>query len=340
MTGEMGDFKVLLANPRGFCRGVEMAIDVVNLALELCGTPLYVKHAIVHNKAVIRQFEQKGVIFVEDVEEIPEGSFAVFSAHGSPPGDYQKANAREIDVIDATCHLVNNVHNWARRFAQQGYSVIVIGHRDHPEPRGILGHVPADKCDLIESIEEAERVEVDDPEKVACVTQTTLAIDETQEIRAALQRRFPDLKEPMTPNSTICYATDNRQAAVKELARHSDVVLVVGSRESSNTNRLCEVAAQYGAQSYRIDWAHEIDPVWLEGAQVVGVTSGASAPEELVQGVLNDLKDRGATEVETLSVVDENVAVFSLPDRLAELAQDQGLDIGEARKGRRSVRAS
>jgi len=206
----MPEFNVLLATPRGFCRGVEMAVDVVTLAVELCGTPLYVKHSIVHNNAVIRDFESQGVVFVEDVDEIPQGATAVFSAHGSPPQDYEKAAARHLDVIDATCRLVGNVHNWAKRFARQGNSVIVIGHRNHPESRGILGHVLPEKGYLIESRAEVESLVVDDPEKVACVTQTTLSVNDTREIRAALKRRFPALKEPPNANSTICYAIDNR----------------------------------------------------------------------------------------------------------------------------------
>jgi len=320
----MSQFKVLLANPRGFCRGVEMAVNVVHFALELCGTPLYVKHSIVHNNAVIRDFESRGVVFVERVDEIPEGAFAVFSAHGSPPADFERARARGIDVIDATCRLVGNVHNWAKRFAKQGHSVVVIGHHNHPEPRGILGHVPPDKRHLIETVEEAEALTVEDPEKIACVTQTTLSVDDTQEVRAVLQRRFPHMKEPPNANSTICYATDNRQAAVKELAKQTDLVLVIGSEESSNTNRLVEVARKAGAAAHRIDAAEEIDPAWLHGALAVGITSGASAPEFLVQELINYLRLHGATDVETLKVVDEDVAVFTLPARIHELAQAQG----------------
>lgn len=320
----MPEFNVLLANPRGFCRGVEMAVDVVDLALELCGTPLYVKHSIVHNNAVIRDFESKGVVFVEAVDEIPQGAYAVFSAHGSPPQDYEKAAARNIDVIDATCRLVGNVHNWAKRFAQQGYSVIVIGHRNHPESRGILGHVLPGKGYLIETLAEAESLVVDTPDKVACVTQTTLSVNDTREIRAALKRRFPALKEPPNANSTICYATDNRQAAVKALAARCQVVLVIGSRESSNTNRLCEVAVQHGAQAHRVDTSAEIEPAWLEDVDTVGVTSGASAPDFLVQEVLAWLKRYGARCVEPLDVVDENIAVFSLPKRIYEIAREKG----------------
>jgi 4-hydroxy-3-methylbut-2-enyl diphosphate reductase len=327
-------FRVLLARPRGFCRGVENAIDIVNLALELVGPPLYVKHAIVHNRAVIREFEQKGVIFVESVEEIPEGAVAVFSAHGSPPEDYQKARQRNIDVIDATCKLVTNVHNWAKRFAHEGYSVVVIGHRDHPEPQGILGNIPSGQRFLIETVEEAEALKVPDPARVACVTQTTLSVEDTRAIRDVLRQRFPALKEPPMHNSTICYATDNRQAAVRELAEHADVVLVVGSQASSNTNRLCEVAAQHGARAYRIDFAHEIDPEWLQGAQVVGVTSGASAPERLVREVTDRLRVLGAKSVEELIVVEENVKTFVLPSRLIELARERGSDL-ETLRGRR-----
>jgi len=323
----MTDFQVLTARPRGFCRGVENAIEIVDHALDLCGTPLYVKHAIVHNRSVIEHFEHRGVIFVEEIEEIPEDSVAVFSAHGSPPSDYDKAHERNIDVIDATCKLVTNVHNWAGRFAKKGYTVIVLGHHDHPEPRGILGNIDHGDAHLIETVEEAEALQVDDPDHVACVTQTTLSVDDVRNVRDALKYRFPQLKEPPTKNSTICYATDNRQAAVKDLAEASDFVLVVGSSESSNTNRLREVAEQYGAPAQRIDWASEIDPDWLEGAETVGVTSGASAPERLVQSVLDRLKELGARDVQELRAVDENVGPFTLPQRLIELAREQGFEI-------------
>lgn len=323
----MSDFRVLTARPRGFCRGVENAIEIVEHALDLCGTPLYVKHAIVHNRAVIEDFQQRGVIFVEEIDEIPEGSVAVFSAHGSPPSDYDKARERNIDVVDATCKLVTNVHNWAGRFAQKGYTVVVLGHRDHPEPRGILGNIPHGDAHLIETVEEAEALEVDDPEHIACVTQTTLSVDDVRNVREVLKRRFPELKEPPTKNSTICYATDNRQAAVKQLAESSDLVLVVGSSESSNTNRLREVAEQYGAAAYRIDYAAEIEPDWLQDVEIVGVTSGASAPERLVQDVLDRLRDLGARDVEELRAVDENVGPFTLPERLIELAREQGFEI-------------
>ncbi len=332
-------FRVLLARPRGFCRGVENAIDIVNLALELCSPPLYVKHAIVHNKAVIRDFERRGVIFVESVDEIPEGAVAVFSAHGSPPEDYERARARQIDVIDATCKLVTNVHNWARRFAREGFSVIVIGHRDHPEPRGILGNIPPSQRFLIETVEEAEVLQVPDPEKIACVTQTTLSVDDTREIRDALRCRFPKLSEPPMHNSTICYATDNRQVAVKELARRSDVVLVVGSTESSNTNRLCEVARKHGTEAHRIDFADEIEPAWLHAVRTVGVTSGASAPEALVQEVLDRLEAHGALSVKELTIVEESIGAFRLPDSLMELAHARGCNLEELRT-RKSVRFS
>ncbi len=327
----MRDFNVLLANPRGFCRGVEMAIDVVNVALDLCGTPLYVKHSIVHNNAVIQDFEAKGVIFVEEVEEIPENSYAVFSAHGSPPSDYEKATSRNIDVIDATCRLVGNVHNWAKRFAKQDYDVIVIGHHNHPESRGIMGHVPYGKGHLIESVEEAQALDIKNPDKVACVTQTTLSVDDTKEIRAVLLSRYPELKEPPNVNSTICYATDNRQAAVKELATKSDLVLVIGSKESSNTNRLCEVSIKHGAPAHRIDFASEIDLAWLDNVKTVGVTSGASAPDFLVQKVVEFLKQNGASKVNTLDVVEEEIAVFSLPKRIHEIADEQGKTLERVR---------
>lgn len=322
--GQARSFKVLLAAPRGFCRGVEMAIEVVNQALALCGTPLYVKHSIVHNRAVIRDFQAKGVVFVESVEEVPHAATVVFSAHGSPPSDYEKARARDLDVIDATCRLVGNVHNWAKRFAKQGHSVIVIGHRHHPESRGIMGHIPQGQGFLIETAEEAASVRVPDSGKVACVTQTTLSVDDTAHVRQVLKARFPSLKEPPNANSTICYATDNRQTAVKELARRCGLVLVIGSKESSNTNRLCEVARTHGAAAHRIDAADEIDVGWLEGVRTVGVTSGASAPDFLVQDAVRFLETRGASSVETLTVIREEVAVFSLPARLLEIVENRG----------------
>jgi 4-hydroxy-3-methylbut-2-enyl diphosphate reductase len=324
-------FRVLLAKPRGFCRGVENAIDIVKIALQLLGPPLYVKHAIVHNRFVIEEFERQGVIFVESVEEIPEGAVAVFSAHGSPPYDHAKAKERGIDVIDATCKLVTNVHNWAKRFADEAYSVVVIGHRDHPEPRGVLGHIPPAQRFLIETVEEAESLKVPDPKRVACVTQTTLSVDDTRAIREALHQRFPRLKEPPMGNSTICYATDNRQRAVKELAQRCEVVLVVGSQESSNTNRLWEVARKHGARAYRIDFADEIELAWLQGVRAVGVTSGASAPECLVREVADRLRELGAESVEELVVVEENVKTFSLPPRLLELAKVRGCKVEELR---------
>lgn len=324
--GSGGRFRVLIAKPRGFCRGVENAISVVELAIELCGTPLYVKHSIVHNRAVIRDFEGRGVVFVERVTQIPRGAHAVFSAHGSPPEDYQAAAKRGIDVIDATCRLVTNVHNWARRFSQRGYDVVVIGHRNHPEPRGILGNLDPERRHLIESASEVDRLTVADEGRVASVTQTTLSVDDTLAIREALRARFPALREPPTRHSTICYATDNRQAAVKQLAKRADVVLVVGSEESSNTNRLCEVSEQWGAPAHRIDWAEEIDPAWLQDAKIVGVTSGASAPEFLVQQVLARLERLGGGVAEELAAVREEVGPFTLPVRIIELARAAGRD--------------
>jgi len=324
-------FEVWLASPRGFCRGVEMAVDVVSRALELCGTPLYVKHAIVHNNAVIRDFEAQGVVFVDRVEDVPQGAYAVFSAHGSPPRDFEQARKRNIDVIDATCRLVGNVHNWARRFAQQGYSVVVIGHHNHPESRGILGHIPPAQGHLIESLEEAQALQPARPDKVACVTQTTLSVDDTRQIRGLLKGRFPELKEPPNANSTICYATDNRQAAIKELAQKCDVVFVIGSEQSSNTNRLCEVARKHDASAYRIDCAEEIDPQWLHDVKAVGVTSGASAPDFLVQEVVTFLRQHGALSVTPLDVVREDIAVFSLPPRLHEIARKQGKTLESGR---------
>lgn len=305
--------KILLANPRGFCAGVDRAIDIVELALDVYGPPVYVKHAIVHNVHVVKRLEAKGARFIETVEEIPEGSRAVFSAHGSPVEDYVKAKARRLELIDATCPLVTKVHLEAKRFAREGCTIIFVGHRGHPEPIGTMSEAP-NKTFLIERADEVDSLVVPDPNRVALLTQTTLSVDDTRETVEAVKRKFPNVAVP--PRGDICYATTNRQQAAKELAKRCDLVLVVGSATSSNTNRLVEVARVAGATAYRIDDASEIDPAWLATAKTVGVTSGASVPDDLVQGVVAFLRERGASSVETLDVIHEKV-FFGLPPSIA-----------------------
>ncbi len=329
-------FKVLVAWPHGFCRGVEMAVEILDIVCELYEPPIFAKHAIVHNDFVIRYFEQKGVVFVEKVSQIPSGSVAVFSAHGSPPSDYQEAQELDIEVIDAACHLVTNVHNWAKRFAKEGYEVIVIGHRNHPEPKGILGNIPQGQGYLVETLQEAKTLEVKDPRRVAAVCQTTLALDETREIRRALRARFPRLQEPALPNSTICYATTNRQTAVKELAKLTKTILVIGSKESSNTKRLREVARDAGAKAYRIDGPEDISKEWLNNVQALGVTSGASVPELLLRQVISWLKMHGAGSIKKLPVLREDVTYFHLrPEthgKLTAKAQEKGVNLAALRR--------
>lgn len=326
----MAGFKVLLAKPRGFCRGVEMAVEALEIGLLLCPSPLYAKHEIVHNRFVVERFKKQGVVFVESVDEIPDGAFAFFSAHGSPIEDYKQARQRGIDVIDATCQLVTNVHNWARKYAKMGYTVIVVGHRDHVEPKGTLSHIPLTLRRFVENEEEARRLSVNNSERVACVTQTTLVVKDTSNILGILRSRFPHLVEPPAP--TICYATDNRQSAIEKIARQAQVVYVIGSVASSNSNSLRNVAESLGARAYLIDSAQQIKRRDLKGAKRVGVSSGASAPEIKVSEVIKKLMGLGASELREVEVVNEKVSSFRLPKRLIELAQEQKLDIDELRK--------
>lgn len=278
--------RILVAAPRGFCAGVAYAIEVVDLALKVHGPPIYVRHAIVHNEHVVQSFERRGVIFVERIDEIPPGATVVFSAHGVSPAVREEAARRGLTVVDATCPLVTKVHNEARRYAERGYLMIYIGHRGHVEAEGTMGEAP-DRMILVESAEDAEQVELPPHERLAVVTQTTLSVDEVQETIAVLRRRFPHLELPKKED--ICYATTNRQGAVKELARRTGLILVVGSTTSSNSNRLREVAERHGAESYLIQSADQVRESWLEGHPAVGVTSGASTPEEQVQHVIGRL---------------------------------------------------
>jgi 4-hydroxy-3-methylbut-2-en-1-yl diphosphate reductase len=305
--------KLLLAKPRGFCAGVDRAIEVVNMALGLFPGPIYVRKQIVHNRHVIESFLAKGVIFVEEIAEVPDGALVIFSAHGVSPEVRSSATARRLQVIDATCPLVTKVHLEAVRFRNEGRSIILVGHRGHEEVAGTMGEVPG-HVQLVGSPEEAERVEVPDSDRVAVVTQTTLGVDDANAIIDVLRRRFPKLVTPSSDD--ICYATQNRQTAVKSLAHRAGLVLVLGSDNSSNSQRLREVAEDCGARSYLIDDASEIEPAWLEGIDCVAVTAGASAPEHLVEAVVSYFRGLGVTEVEEVEAVEERVT-FAPPAELA-----------------------
>ena len=305
--------KVLLAAPRGYCAGVDRAVVTVEKALDLYGAPVYVRKQIVHNKHVVETLESRGAIFVDEVEEVPEGATVVFSAHGVAPEVHQQASDRGLKTIDATCPLVTKVHSEAKRFASEGYDIILIGHDGHEEVVGTMGEAP-DSMTLVEDLDAARSIEVEDPDKLVWLSQTTLSVDETLETVDVLKERFPNLMSP--PSDDICYATQNRQVAIKEVAAGSDVVIVVGSGNSSNSVRLVEVALEAGASSaYRIDAASEIDPLWLENATTVGVTSGASVPEILVNEVLEYLAEKGFGTVEEVQTAEETL-VFALPPEL------------------------
>jgi 4-hydroxy-3-methylbut-2-enyl diphosphate reductase len=306
--------RVLLAAPRGYCAGVDRAVQTVERALDLHGAPVYVRKEIVHNKHVVEQLSQRGAIFVEEETEAPEGALMVFSAHGVAPAVHENAAARRLNTIDATCPLVTKVHVEARRFAADGYTIVLIGHEGHEEVEGTTGEAP-DSIVLVQTAEEVEALEVPDPERVAFITQTTLSVDETAEIIAALRTKFPAIVSPKSDD--ICYATTNRQIAVKQLARECDLVLVIGSTNSSNSNRLVEVAREHGAASHLIDFDHQVREEWLEGVETVGITSGASAPEELVESLVALFRERGAEEVSELRTVDEDVR-FMLPKEIRD----------------------
>jgi 4-hydroxy-3-methylbut-2-enyl diphosphate reductase len=309
--------KLLLAAPRGYCAGVDRAVQTVERALELYGPPVYVRKEIVHNKHVVEQLAERGAIFVEEETEVPEGALVVFSAHGVAPAVHDNAARRNLRTIDATCPLVTKVHVSARKFAQQGYSIILIGHAGHEEVEGTTGEAP-DSITLVETLADADTVEVPDPDHVAFITQTTLSVDETDEIIARLRERFPKIVS--SKSDDICYATTNRQIAVKQLADAADLVLVIGSKNSSNSNRLVEVAREHGADSYLIDNVGQVQEEWLEGAETVGITSGASAPEELVAELVEFFRARGTEDVSELRTVDEDVR-FMLPKKIrTELA--------------------
>lgn len=309
------DMKIYLANPRGFCAGVDRAIDIVDLSLKKYGAPIYVRHEIVHSRHVVNSLRQKGAVFVEELSEVPEGSVVIFSAHGVAKEVWKEANSRRLKVIDATCPLVIKVHNEVNRDYAQGYELILIGHAGHPEVIGTLGQVP-DKFHLVSSVEDVEKLQVENTHHLSYVTQTTLSVDECRDIVEALHRRFPNIKGPHQED--ICYATQNRQNAVKELAKLVDVILVIGSPNSSNSNRLRELGEHCGIPSYLIDSADDIDPEWLKDAEAVGITAGASAPEVLVTEVVAYLKNYGPAEVEDLTVIEEDVE-FLLPKELVSI---------------------
>src|SRR3954462_5580835 len=304
--------KLLLAAPRGYCAGVDRAVQTVERALELYGPPVYVRKGIVHNKHVVEQLRERGAIFVEEESQVPEGETVVFSAHGVAPSVHAGAAARDLKTIAATCPLVTKVHVEAKKFAAQGYTIVLIGHEGHEEVEGTMGEAP-DHIVLIETEEDVDRLEVDDPDKIAYISQTTLSVDETAAIIRRLRERFPAIVGPRTDD--ICYATTNRQAAVRQMAAHCDLVLVIGSRNSSNSNRLVEVARDHGAESHLIDNESQVQEEWLEGKRVVGITSGASAPEELVKRLVNWFRERGTDDVEEFDVVQEDVR-FMLPKEI------------------------
>ncbi len=306
--------RVLLASPRGYCAGVDRAVQTVERALDLYGPPVYVRKEIVHNKHVVEQLAERGAIFVEEETEVPEGELVVFSAHGVAPAVHENAQARNLRTIDATCPLVTKVHVEARKFAEAGYTIVLIGHEGHEEVEGTTGEAPASIV-LVQTAADVDEIEVADPEKVAFITQTTLSVDETTGIIARLRERFPAIVSPKSDD--ICYATTNRQIAVKQLARECDLVLVIGSTNSSNSNRLVDVTRELGTQSHLIDNAGQVREEWLQGVETVGITSGASAPDELVTELVGFFRDRGADEVSELRTVEEDVR-FMLPKEIRQ----------------------
>lgn len=305
--------KVILATPRGFCAGVEMAIETVERALARHGAPLYVFHEIVHNQHVVADFSRRGVRFVQSLDEVPAGARLVFSAHGVAPDVWQQAKEKRLEVIiDATCPLVEKVHREVRKFASQGYSIILVGHEKHDEIVGTSGEAP-EHVRIVANIEEAAKVTLPDPEKVVVLTQTTLSVDDTREIIAVLKKRFPKLVT--AAKEDICYATQNRQDAVKRLSEEVDLVLVIGSRNSENSNQLCKVARSQGKDAYLIDDHHAIDPAWLTGIKRIGITSGASVPERLVENAADYFRKMGA-EVSHIGFIEENIH-FALPPEIS-----------------------
>jgi 4-hydroxy-3-methylbut-2-enyl diphosphate reductase len=324
VTGASTEKKVILLKPRGFCAGVVRAIEVVKIAIDLYGSPIYVRKEIVHNRHVVDELRQAGAIFVEELEEVPEGARVIFSAHGVSPEVRAQAKARRLQVIDATCPLVTKVHLEARRFAKLGYTIVLIGHRDHDEVVGTLGEAPG-HTELVESVEDVDRLNPPDPKRVAYLTQTTLSLDETRDIVARLKERFPAIEGP--PAQDICYATENRQLAVKGVAGMCDLLLVVGSKNSSNSKRLVEVCGNAGVPAYLVDDAGEVDTEWLRSAGTVAVTAGASAPEYLVQELVHWLRRHGFARMQEVDLKEEDVR-FTLPAQLVRVAPHLATKIG------------
>jgi len=308
----LAPMKVLLCRPRGFCAGVERAIETVERALDKFGSPVYVRHEIVHNQVVVRDLEQKGAVFVEDLSTVPEGSHVIFSAHGVAPEVFEQADRFKLEAIDATCPLVTKVHAEAKRFAARGFTILLIGHADHVEVEGVVGEAPEQTL-VVASAEEAEQVEVPDPTKVGVLTQTTLSVDEAMQVMAVLRRRFPELTTPRKED--ICYATTNRQSAVKQLRGQVDVWLVIGDPMSSNSNRLRELGADSGVPAHLGLGPQEIEDGWFEGVGAIGITSGASTPESSVRAVVDHLRGLGATDVEEVDGIPETIE-FTLPLQL------------------------
>ena len=317
MAAALPPLKILLANPRGFCAGVVRAIDIVERALTLGKNPVYVRHEIVHNKHVVETLKGRGAVFVDETDQIPEGALAIFSAHGVSKEVEREATARKLDVIDATCPLVHKVHNEGRRYAERGFDVVLIGHAGHPEVEGTRGQISG-RLHVVGTLADIAALDVEDPSKVAFITQTTLSVDDTRDLIAALRARYPAIIGPDTRD--ICYATQNRQRAVKEMTRDAGLVLVIGSANSSNSNRLRELAEADGVPSYLIDGPQSLDPAWLDGVACVGLTAGASAPETLVEATLAALARWRTISVEILAGREENV-VFKTPERLLELSE-------------------
>lgn len=312
MAQALPKLRVMLANPRGFCAGVVRAIDIVERALTLSDDPVYVRHEIVHNKHVVDRLKERGAIFVDETDRIPEGALTIFSAHGVSKSVEAEAQKRHLDVIDATCPLVHKVHNEGRRYAERGFDVILIGHAGHPEVEGTRGQIEG-RLQVVGTLAEIAALEIVDPLKVAFITQTTLSVDDTRDLIAALRARFPAIIGPDTRD--ICYATQNRQRAVKDMAQQAQLILVIGSSNSSNSNRLRELAETEGVKSHLIDGPAALDPTWLDGIACMGLTAGASAPETLVKATLEALAQWRSLEVEILSGREENV-VFKTPERL------------------------
>ena len=310
--------RVILAQPRGFCAGVDRAITIVEKALNLYKSPVYVRHEIVHNRRVVENLKAKGVNFVEEAGQIPEGAVAVFSAHGVSKKVEQDASARNLQMIDATCPLVSKVHKEGRRYASKGYEIVLIGHENHPEVEGTLGQISGPVF-LVSDVKDVEKLKIRDPEKVAYITQTTLSVDDTRDVIKALRRRFPSIAGPDIRD--ICYATQNRQTAVRALAAEVDLILVVGAQNSSNSNRLCEVGNNNNIPSHLVEDPSKIDPSWLYGCETIGITAGASTPEELVLDLIEKLREYADLEISTMDGIVENVR-FALPASLQEAAAE------------------